>query len=106
MRWLQQNREPLITPDYVLAETATLIRMAIDNILVAKPGRRVLLVGFNGHNQAQMYSRQTRKFNCRISAVWVKLLCAYTAATPKPGELWEFWVAAKRVLDTSGRKVG
>lgn len=27
MRWLGQNREPLITTDYVLAETATLIRM-------------------------------------------------------------------------------
>ena len=27
MKWLQQNREPLITTDYVLAETATLIRM-------------------------------------------------------------------------------
>ncbi len=27
MRWLRQNREPLITTDYVLAETATLIRM-------------------------------------------------------------------------------
>jgi predicted nucleic acid-binding protein len=27
MRWLQQNREPLLTTDYVLAETATLIRM-------------------------------------------------------------------------------
>ncbi|HTN69632.1 MAG TPA: PIN domain-containing protein [Methylomirabilota bacterium] len=27
MRWLRQNHEPLITTDYVLAETATLIRM-------------------------------------------------------------------------------
>lgn len=27
MRWLRRNREPLITTDYVLAETATLIRM-------------------------------------------------------------------------------
>ena len=27
MRWLGRNREPLITMDYVLAETATLIRM-------------------------------------------------------------------------------
>ena len=27
MRWLGRNREPLITTDYVLAETATLIRM-------------------------------------------------------------------------------
>lgn len=27
MRWLQQNREPLVTTDHVLAETATLIRM-------------------------------------------------------------------------------
>ena len=27
MRWLGQNSEPLITTDYVLAETATLIRM-------------------------------------------------------------------------------
>jgi predicted nucleic acid-binding protein len=27
MRWLRQNQEPLITTDYVLAETATLIRM-------------------------------------------------------------------------------
>jgi predicted nucleic acid-binding protein len=27
MKWLAQNREPLITTDYVLAETATLIRM-------------------------------------------------------------------------------
>jgi predicted nucleic acid-binding protein len=27
MRWLRPNREPLITTDYVLAETATLIRM-------------------------------------------------------------------------------
>lgn len=27
MRWLGQNREPLITTDHVLAETATLIRM-------------------------------------------------------------------------------
>ena len=27
MRWLRQNHEPLITSDYVLAETATLIRM-------------------------------------------------------------------------------
>jgi predicted nucleic acid-binding protein len=27
MRWLSQNREPLITTDYILAETATLIRM-------------------------------------------------------------------------------
>ena len=27
MRWLRQNREPLLTTDYVLAETATLIRM-------------------------------------------------------------------------------
>jgi predicted nucleic acid-binding protein len=27
MRWLRGNREPLITTDYVLAETATLIRM-------------------------------------------------------------------------------
>lgn len=27
MRWLRRNREPLITTDYVLAESATLIRM-------------------------------------------------------------------------------
>ena len=27
MMWLRRNREPLITTDYVLAETATLIRM-------------------------------------------------------------------------------
>jgi hypothetical protein len=27
MRWLSANREPLVTTDYVLAETATLIRM-------------------------------------------------------------------------------
>lgn len=27
MRWLRRNREPLITTDYILAETATLIRM-------------------------------------------------------------------------------
>jgi uncharacterized protein len=27
MRWLRRNREPLVTTDYVLAETATLIRM-------------------------------------------------------------------------------
>jgi uncharacterized protein len=27
MRWLRANREPLVTTDYVLAETATLIRM-------------------------------------------------------------------------------
>lgn len=27
MRWLGRNREPLITTDYVLAETATLIRV-------------------------------------------------------------------------------
>ena len=27
MRWLARNREPLVTTDYVLAETATLIRM-------------------------------------------------------------------------------
>ena len=27
MRWLRRNRDPLITTDYVLAETATLIRM-------------------------------------------------------------------------------
>jgi uncharacterized protein len=27
IRWLRRNREPLITMDYVLAETATLIRM-------------------------------------------------------------------------------
>ena len=27
IRWLRQNREPLITTDHVLAETATLIRM-------------------------------------------------------------------------------
>jgi uncharacterized protein len=27
IKWLAQNREPLITTDYVLAETATLIRM-------------------------------------------------------------------------------
>jgi uncharacterized protein len=27
MRWLGRNREPLVTTDYVLAETATLIRM-------------------------------------------------------------------------------
>jgi len=27
MRWLGQNHEPLITTDYILAETATLIRM-------------------------------------------------------------------------------
>jgi len=29
MRWLGRNREPLITTDYVLAETATLIRMRV-----------------------------------------------------------------------------
>jgi len=27
MRWLWRNREPLVTTDYILAETATLIRM-------------------------------------------------------------------------------
>ena len=27
MRWLARNREPLVTTDYVLAETATLVRM-------------------------------------------------------------------------------
>jgi len=27
MRWLARNREPLVTTDYILAETATLIRM-------------------------------------------------------------------------------
>jgi len=27
MRWIGQNGEPLITTDYVMAETATLIRM-------------------------------------------------------------------------------
>lgn len=27
MRWLARNREPLVTTDYVLTETATLIRM-------------------------------------------------------------------------------
>jgi len=27
MQWLERRREPLITTDYVLAETATLIRM-------------------------------------------------------------------------------
>ncbi len=27
MKWLQRNREPLVTTDYILAETATLIRM-------------------------------------------------------------------------------
>ena len=27
MRWLGRNREPLVTTDYVLAETATLVRM-------------------------------------------------------------------------------
>lgn len=27
MKWLERNREPLVTTDYVLAETATLIRM-------------------------------------------------------------------------------
>ena len=27
MRWLGRNREPLVTTDYVLAETVTLIRM-------------------------------------------------------------------------------
>lgn len=27
MRWLGRNREPLVTTDYVVAETATLIRM-------------------------------------------------------------------------------
>lgn len=27
MRWLGRNREPLVTTDYILAETATLLRM-------------------------------------------------------------------------------
>ena len=27
MAWLSRNREPLVTTDYVMAETATLIRM-------------------------------------------------------------------------------
>lgn len=27
MRWLRRNREPLVTTDYILAETATLLRM-------------------------------------------------------------------------------
>lgn len=27
MAWLERNREPLVTTDYILAETATLIRM-------------------------------------------------------------------------------
>jgi predicted nucleic acid-binding protein len=27
MRWLERNREPMLTTDYVMAETATLIRM-------------------------------------------------------------------------------
>jgi len=27
MRWLERNREPLVTTDYILAETTTLLRM-------------------------------------------------------------------------------
>ena len=27
MRWLERNQEPLVTTDYIMAETATLIRM-------------------------------------------------------------------------------
>jgi predicted nucleic acid-binding protein len=27
MRWLERNREPLVTTDYILAETATLLRV-------------------------------------------------------------------------------
>lgn len=27
MRWLERNQEPLVTTDYILAETATLLRM-------------------------------------------------------------------------------
>ena len=45
-----------------------------------------------------MYSSVTRKFDQRVPKSWMKLLCSYAAARPKPGELWEFGVAAKRVL--------
>ena len=79
---------------------------AKDNTSKITRGQRVVLIGFNRRKEAFMYSRRTRKFDYKISTGWLKLLCNYAVATPKPGELWEFGVLAKRILDASGKRVG
>lgn len=71
-----------------------------------KRGRTVFLIGFNGRNEGVMYSRQTKKFDYKIPTGWMRLICRCAAARPKAGELWEFGLMAKRVLNASGRKVG
>ena len=63
-----------------------------------KRRRRLVLIGLSKRNEAVMYSSVTRKFDQRVPKSWMKLLYSYAAARPKPGELWEIGVAAKRVL--------
>jgi hypothetical protein len=92
-----------IYPDFLVADV-TLSSQTAKNRLRAKPGRRVVMIGFNGRKEAVMYSKHTRKFDYKVPTDWMNLLCRYAAAAPKPGELWEFGVAARRVLDASGKK--
>jgi predicted nucleic acid-binding protein len=42
MAWLERNREPVLTTDYMLAETATLWRRGLGNRLASRAGRRTL----------------------------------------------------------------
>ncbi|HEY1234946.1 MAG TPA: hypothetical protein VGH22_16325 [Candidatus Binatia bacterium] len=71
----------------------------------AKRGHPVFLIGFDGRNQASMYSKSTGKFDYKIPSRIMKLFCRYAAAAPNPGELWEFGLAARRILDASGKKL-
>lgn len=94
-----------INPRFVGLLAADVVLKRPGRITNAKPGRPVFLIGFDGRKQASMYSKHTGKFDYKIPSRLTKLLCHYAAAAPNPGELWEFGLAAKCVMDASGKKV-
>ncbi len=50
IKWLQRNREPLVTTDYILAEIATLIRMRDKTRRGHRLAVRVASSMLNGHS--------------------------------------------------------
>ena len=94
-----------INPRFVGLLAADVVLKRLGRITNAKPGRPVFLIGFDGRKQASTHSKHTGKFDYKIPSRLTKLLCHYAAAAPNPGELWEFGLAAKRVMDASGKKV-
>lgn len=68
MAWLQKNHEPLITTDYILAETATLLRMRDKTPRGHRLAVRVATALF--HGQSAVFERVSSKDLERALAIF------------------------------------